>query len=117
MCEILWQNWTYIGFWVNICCHALLKIDLNPAYISVPREKINWCLTQAFSEISESINWCGLCFCDFQFISIWHILRNFQGSAALGSLAEAILLETPENFQKFMILCKFHIFNKQYQDG
>ena len=66
--------------------------------------------TQTFWKISESINWCGLCFCDFQFISIWHILRNLQGSAALGSPAVAILLEAPENFRKFIILYKFHIF-------
>ena len=44
------------------------------------------------------------------FISIWHILRDFQGSAVLGSLAVAILLEAPENFRKFIILYKFHFF-------
>ena len=81
MCEILWQNWTYIGFWVNICCHTLLKIDLNPAYISVPHEKINWCLTQAFWEISESINWCRLFFVTFNlylFDIFWEIFRVLQ---------------------------------------
>ena len=56
------------------------------------------------------MNCCGLCLCDFQFISILHILRNLQGSAALGSPAVAILLEAPENFRKFIILYKFHIF-------
>ena len=66
--------------------------------------------TQTFWKISESINWCGLCFCDFQFISIWHILRNFQGSAALGNPAVAFLLEERGNFCKFMILYKLHIF-------
>ena len=33
-----------------------------------------------------------------------------QGSEALGSPAVAILLEAPENFWKFIILYKFHIF-------
>ena len=66
--------------------------------------------TQTFWKILESINWWGLCFCDFQFISISHILQNLQGSAALRSPAVAILLEALENFRKFLILYKFHIF-------
>ena len=40
-------------------------------------------------------------FCDFQFILICRILRNLQGSAALGSPAVDILLKAPENFRKF----------------
>ena len=63
--------------------------------------------TQTFWKISESINMCGMCFFDFQFISSWHILKNIQGSVALGSPAVAILLEAPGNFRKFII---FHIF-------
>ena len=61
--------------------------------------------TQTFWKIQKRISWCELRSCDFHFISIWHILRNFQGSAALGSPVGSTW-----NFRKFIILYKFHIF-------
>ena len=112
------SNWKFRSLFlsdlVGICNKFLRKI-LYLTLFPLRKEGTGWKLpspfsTQTFWKISESINWCGLCFCDFQFISIWHILRNLQGSAALRSPAVAILLKVPEDFRKFIILYKFHIF-------
>ena len=51
-----------------------------------------------------------LCFCDFQFISIPHILENFQGCTVLRIPAVAVLLGAPQNFWKYIILHRLQIF-------
>ena len=71
--------------------------------------------TPTFWKISESINWFGLCFCDFQFISISHIPRNLQGSAALGSQVVTIFENFSEiyNFVQisdFLYSCRVAVF-------